>query len=218
MKPSDRQQPIAGRVSSHSVLNNSVQRSRPPLKIEPPDTGNRALDRGGPDSTAAFEELFTRLYPRVCTFVNAMLRSPAEAEDVAQDAFLEYWKRSNTAGIDNPDGYIYAAARNGALRLIRRRTLRDRILKLLKHDETPVGMGAGSGDIALWIESVESQAALQNAIDRLPARTRSAFALRWQHGASYAEVATALGISVKGVEKLLSTGMRKVRLAMTGKP
>ena len=39
--------------------------------------------------------------------------------------------------------------------------------------------------------------------------------LRWRDGLSYAEIADALGISVKGVEKHLSRGLAVLRRRMT---
>ena len=61
------------------------------------------------------------------------------------------------------------------------------------------------------VEASERSAALRAAIDRLPARQRCAVVLQLEHNMTHAEVAGAMGISIKGVEKLLATGKRRLR-------
>jgi RNA polymerase sigma factor (sigma-70 family) len=60
----------------------------------------------------------------------------------------------------------------------------------------------------------ERSVAVRRAIDQLPTRARLAVVLRWQHQMSHAEVAAAMGISNKGVEKLLSTAKAKLRVLL----
>ncbi len=50
---------------------------------------------------------------------------------------------------------------------------------------------------------------IQEAVDRLPAQCRAAFALRVFHECSYKEVADRLGISAKTVEKHIARGLRE---------
>jgi RNA polymerase sigma factor (sigma-70 family) len=64
------------------------------------------------------------------------------------------------------------------------------------------------------LERQETLAALRTAIEALPARARLAVVLRWHHGMTNAEVADAMGISVKGVEKLLASAMERLRVSM----
>jgi RNA polymerase sigma factor (sigma-70 family) len=53
------------------------------------------------------------------------------------------------------------------------------------------------------------------AIDELPTRARLALVLQRDHEMSQAEIANAMGISVKGVEKLLATAKTKLRLLLS---
>jgi RNA polymerase sigma factor (sigma-70 family) len=78
------------------------------------------------------------------------------------------------------------------------------------------GMSQAAAPADIGIERAESARALQRAIEALPARTRLALVLRWEHSLSHAAVADAMGISVKGVEKLVATAMRKLRGHLLG--
>src|SRR4029450_5554071 len=65
------------------------------------------------EGAAAFEDFFreqtSTLYARLCLITG----SRAEAEEVAQDAFLKVWERWDRVGdMDEPVGYLYATAMN----------------------------------------------------------------------------------------------------------
>ena len=52
---------------------------------------------------------------------------------------------------------------------------------------------------------------IEHALTGLPDGCRRVLQLRWQDGLSYAEIAEALGISVKGVENQLSRARKNLR-------
>ena len=61
------------------------------------------------------------------------------------------------------------------------------------------------------MESSQTSRAIRAAIDALPPRTRLAFVLQQDHGMTNAQIGTAMDVSLKGVEKLLSTARAKLR-------
>jgi len=64
------------------------------------------------------------------------------------------------------------------------------------------------------LERQETLVALRSAIDALPPRARLAVVLRWRDHLTNADVADAMGITVKGVEKLLASAMDRLRHLM----
>ena len=60
-------------------------------------------------------------------------------------------------------------------------------------------------------EADERRAVIRRAIDRLPPRARLALVLQRDHEMTQAEIAAAMDISLKGVEKLLATARQKLR-------
>src|SRR5204863_4220212 len=61
------------------------------------------------------------------------------------------------------------------------------------------------------LESAELVAAVERLLHRLPQRCRLALTLRWRRQMSYAEVARAMGISVKTVEIYVGRGLAVLR-------
>ena len=59
--------------------------------------------------------------------------------------------------------------------------------------------------------SEEIDAALKQAVGALPERCREVFELSRVHGLRYAEIASTLGISVKGVEAQMGRALRELR-------
>src|SRR5207244_7315906 len=66
---------------------------------------------------------FSELAPGLVLFARQWVRSPADAEDVVQDAFVRFWRRN--LSIKNR-ALLYAAVRSAALDLIRRDNRRAR--------------------------------------------------------------------------------------------
>ena len=58
---------------------------------------------------------------------------------------------------------------------------------------------------------------IRGAIDRLPPRARLALVLQRDHEMTQAEIAEAMDISLKGVEKLLATARQKLRPLLDGR-
>jgi RNA polymerase sigma-70 factor, ECF subfamily len=175
----------------------------------------RRVERG---DVEAFERIFARHHAALCIFVDRFLSSPAVAEEVVQDLFFELWmQRGRWVVSHSLRSYLYAAARNRALKRIRHESVARRWLSEEVQEDVPFSMGtpALSADAAL--EADETRIALADAIARLPERSRMAVALRWQEKLSYAEVAESMGISVKGVEKLVSIALKHLRRAL-GEP
>ena len=44
------------------------------------------------DDIKAFKQFFESFYPSVCVFAQKYLKDTALAEDLAQEAFIEFWK------------------------------------------------------------------------------------------------------------------------------
>jgi RNA polymerase sigma-70 factor (ECF subfamily) len=107
-------------------------------------------------------------------------------------------------------GYLFAALRNRALNLRRRGgrerawAARETTAEVRDLHPTPAAPDA-------QLETDELHARVARALDALPERCRLAMRLRWREQLSYAEIAAALGISIKGVESQLARGLHALR-------
>ena len=157
---------------------------------------------------SAFEALFREHYAGLCEFVYRYVQSREAAEDVTQEVFLNVWSRRDALDArESVRAYLYGAARNRALNSIEHQRVEQRWAEraVHEHESAPSPADSDEGEVAQKVATV------QTAIDRLPERARLAITLRWHHGLKYSEIASVMGISVKGVENQLGRAMGMLR-------
>lgn len=188
----------------------SVARADAVVEAEERDRAWQQRVRAG--DACAFEGLFRAYYAPLCGFVRRHLEAPDIAEEVVQSVFLALWRdRAAWTVRGSVRGYLYAAARNGALNHLRRgRTERGYLEEARRHPEAVLAASAPRTPEE-EVESLEIRAAVRRAIDSLPERGRMVATLRWEHRMSHAEIAAIMGISIKGVEIQLTRMGRAVR-------
>jgi len=154
----------------------------------------------------ALEQLFGAYYPMLCDQIHRIIRDRAQTEDVAQELFMDLWKkREQLPEISSWPAYLRRAARNRALNVIRGRKIRWEQLddQFDIHTETPSAQ--------LQMEHDDLKLVLQQAIQALPERCRLIFTLSRYEDLSYKQIAERLDISVKTVENQMSKALKVLR-------
>jgi RNA polymerase sigma factor (sigma-70 family) len=135
-------------------------------------------------------QLFGQHHRRVLTAAYRITGSMADAEDVAQAVFLRL--ASADGPVTNVGSYLYRAAINGALDLLRRRkTAPSEPLEYAAYIEAA---GSGSSPEA-EASSREIGALLRIAIGELPSRAAEMFILRYVEEHGNREIAALMGTS-----------------------
>jgi RNA polymerase sigma-70 factor, ECF subfamily len=154
----------------------------------------------------AFSTIFRTHYAPLVGLAEKMLRERALAEEVVQEVFLEVWRRRETIVVEESlRAYLFRATRNRSLNQIRHQGVEKRVEPLLA--PTTVTSPTALSNL----EEEEMEGAIQAAISELPPRCREIFELSRVHGLKYSEIATQLGISVKGVEAQMGKALRLLR-------
>jgi RNA polymerase sigma-70 factor (ECF subfamily) len=168
--------------------------------------------------TAAFEALFREYFAPLAAHAMGLIRSPLDAEAIAQDVLVRIWDRRDHWEVRGSlRGYLYAAVRNRALDDLKRgRAAVCRIDAAAREGGTPgLAEDAAGREADRAVRARDLEAALAVAIERLPERCRQAYLLRWQHGLTRSEAAAALGISVKAVEAQMTRALKSLREALS---
>jgi RNA polymerase sigma-70 factor (ECF subfamily) len=144
-----------------------------------------------------FEELFMAEYGRVVAIANRVLADRDEAEDVAQEVFLDFHRR-HPPDAPYAGAWLHAAAAHAALNRVRTRKRRER-RELVDARER---LSQPAPDPAQALEIDEQRRMVRRALAKLKPKAASVLALRYS-GLSYAEVGAALKVGTGQVGTLL---------------
>ena len=156
----------------------------------------------------SFEALFAAEYARVAGIANRVLADPQEAEDVAQEVFIDF-NRLHSATAPYAAAWLYRAAAHKALNRIRGRRRRER-----REFSQAIDEGARTMDPQHVHEASEDRRQVRQALARLAPKPATVLVLR-ASGLSYAEVAQSLGVGVGQIGTLLRRAEAALRKEVT---
>jgi RNA polymerase sigma-70 factor (ECF subfamily) len=147
----------------------------------------------------AFEQLVERHRDTAVAVAYRVVGQEADAEELAQEAFLKIFEAANryeaTASFTT---YLYRVVTNLCY---------DRLEKNQPHSMEPSrGMNhrGGEDDPEETLLRREENQAIQSALQSLPTRQRIAITLQQFEDLSYAEIAEAMDVTEKAVERLIA--------------
>lgn len=161
----------------------------------------------GPQIDRALQRALSALYreniARLRAYLTRILRSEADADDVAQDAFLRLCRCRDFGGFRQPRAVLFKTAYRLALNKLRhrRRNPIDQADAMI--GDTSCGVAASAEDAVI---AREQEIAYGHALESLSPRRRQVIELRTVHELSYKEMSDTLGLSVSTLEKHLARG------------
>ncbi|MDQ2794504.1 MAG: sigma-70 family RNA polymerase sigma factor [Bacteroidota bacterium] len=177
------------------------------------DTELVAQLQGG--SEAAFRSLVERYQARVYRTVFALLRNAEEAEDVAQEVFVEVYQTiGRFRGEAALSTWLYRLATSRALKNRRRAQAKKRFAfftSLLGFDNTVLHEPPDHAHPQALLEGRQQLQLLLAHIARLPEQQQVAFTLRHEQELPYEQIAAVLGTTVAAVESLLFRARQTLR-------
>lgn len=155
----------------------------------------------------ALKQFFESFYPSVCIFARKYVRDINIAEDIAQESFIEFWKRREQfADLRALKGFIYTVTRNKCLNQIKLNSIREDILRnQILSDDFFYEM----------VQEEETYRILHQAINGLAAQSRRIILLSLK-GYKISEIADELNISVNTVKTLKKNAYKELRNKLQG--
>lgn len=174
------------------------------------------LQRG---DSSAFRQLIELYQRRVYNTVLTIVRQPEEAEDVAQEVFIQVYESIHSFGGDGKlTAWIYRIATTKALEAYRKRHARKRFAFFTSlfgsDDEAGLADRLHPVDFVhpgVKLEQQERSKVLFAAIARLPDQQKIAFTLYQVEGLSYQEITDVMQVSLSAVESLLHRAKNNLR-------
>jgi RNA polymerase sigma-70 factor, ECF subfamily len=160
-----------------------------------------------PRSDRVFERMYRRHVGDVYRYALAVMRNPADAEDVTQTTFLNAYRSYIEKGNrpEKPQNWLIAIAHNVCRQRFRQSarrpsevTFEDDIADTIVDDDVPTGED------------------IRRALGHLAFNQRAALVMRELEGRSYAEIAEILDVSTSAVETLIFRARRALREQLEG--
>ncbi len=178
----------------------------------------RAVQRGDQD---AFEQLVRAYDQSVLRLAMNLLRSPEDARDVYQEAFLRVYRNIHSFRFDcSFHTWLYRIVTNICLDFLRKRKVR-------KEDSTVIDTAEGPLDRINELEEEAAQAdpernlfnrqlaqRIEGALDELTPRERSVFELRHYQGLRLRNIGEILGTSEEAAKNCLFRATQKMRAVL----
>jgi len=154
-----------------------------------------------------FERLYSRHAADVYRYSLALLRNPADAEDVTQTTFLNAYRAyRNGERPAAPRAWLIAIAHNVCRQ--RFRTAQRRVEEVAYED--------GLAEATVPDPEAPGAEDIRRALSHLAFNQRAALVMRELEGRSYAEIAEVLELSASAVETLLFRARRALREQLEG--
>jgi RNA polymerase sigma-70 factor (ECF subfamily) len=179
----------------------------------PAQASDHALARSAAEGDiAAFEELYKRHNRRVYSLCLRMTQNVSEAEDLAQEAFVQLFRKIGSFRGDSAfTTWLHRLTVNQVLMHFRKRKVRDE--RTTEDGETPDRIAPGTENPNQM--PVVDRIAIDKAIGQLPPGYRTVFVLHDVEGYEHEAIARMLGCSVGTSKSQLHKARMKLRKLLT---
>jgi RNA polymerase sigma-70 factor (ECF subfamily) len=176
-----------------------------------PDLGGLLKACGKGDQTS-FAELYDAVAARVLGLAVRVVRDRAQAEEVAQEAFLEIWRSSSRFDSDrgSPLGWLLTIVHRKAVDRVRSAEATSRRDASYHQQNQPVDHDSTAEAAHASLEARR----VRTALDSLTAVQREALELAYFGGYTHTEVATMLDLPVGTAKTRIRDGLIRLRDTM----
>jgi len=170
-----------------------------------------AMARGDAGGLAA---LYDRHAPLMLRLARRIAATPAAAEDIVQDVFLEAWRKAKSYDPTRGGVKAWLLMRTRSRSVDFRRAASQSRTSAVSDDFWAEHPGAPTADVSL----VPDRAAVRSALLALPKEQREALLLGYFEGLSSSEIAARVGSPVGTIKTRVATALSKLRAALSDRP
>jgi RNA polymerase sigma-70 factor (ECF subfamily) len=189
------------------------------LALRDPDV--RLMIRVRDDEPGAFEEMVESYQHRLVTVLHHLVGNGAEAEDLAQEAFLRVYRaRKKYRARSRFSTWLFTIANNLALNSLRGKQRRATV-SLPATDSGPLGPRPAEQLVrdhgpqpSQRLQQFELALRVQQALEGLNERQRTAVVLNKFEDMNYAEIGEVMNLSTKAVKSLLNRARANLRVSL----
>ena len=159
----------------------------------------------------AFDKIYEKYSTRLYLFVNGIIKSQKDAEDIVQEVFLKIWNnREKINEYLSLQSFLFTIAHNTTISIIRKKINENNYVSYVKSLQNAKELS--SGEVELEFKQLETH--YNTILNKLPDRQKEVYLLSREEELSYKEIAERLGISVNTVENHMVKALKFLRTNM----
>lgn len=161
--------------------------------------------------TNAFSPIVRHFQKRIYLLCLHFLETPQDAEDAAADVFIKSYNALHTFNpLYNFSTWIFKIAANHSLEILRKQKRERNYLDSLTQSPDVSHLTEPHSPADVFF-NYSQQKSLNNAMDKLPGKYRTALMLKYHEGFSYQQIGDIMNIPVNTVGSLILRGKKELR-------
>lgn len=154
----------------------------------------------------AYQDIYLTYKESIQYFLQRLLGSSDEAEELTQAIFVNVWEKRETVDPSRSiKSYLFSIARNSALDFFKHQKVHDRYINNEMYND---GLDYDSDE---QMVAYETECLIEIAVSRMPKVRRQVFEMSRYEGLSNDEIAARLNISRETVYSHISNALRDVK-------
>lgn len=158
----------------------------------------------------AFETVFIAYYNKTKHFINGYIKSEPDAEELAEDLFVNLWTNRQAIDISKSfNSYLHTIARNAAINFLKRKFIHEAYLESVKDNDLYVATSEEdliAKELGLLIDDV---------IEKMPEQRKKIYKMSRNEGLTNSEIAEQLNTTKRNVESQISLALKEIRKAIS---
>lgn len=157
----------------------------------------------------AFETVFIAYYNKTKDFICGYLKSESDAEELAEDLFVNLWEnRKNINTTKSFGSYLHTIAHNTAINFLKHKYLHNTYLSNIQYPEH-------SSTSEEELIAKELGLLIDDLVDKMPEQRKRIYILSRNKGCTNTEIAEKLNTTKRNVESQLSLALKEIRKAIS---
>lgn len=197
--------PVPLTAAVHDLIASSAAA---PFRIPPVTAGSSSQPAADGIAKSAFvSDLYVQQSTPLVKYLTARFRNPEEAKEIAQEAWLRFFRLPAPESLKSPKAFLFQTASNLAIDRARRAALEQRYFD----QESAEQQHDASTTVEQAIQGREELDLIDIALTELPLKCRQAFVMHRVSGLSYNDIADALSVSTSMIEKYIIQALKHFR-------
>ncbi|WP_202701787.1 RNA polymerase sigma-70 factor [Flavobacterium sp. UGB4466] len=165
----------------------------------------------------AFTYFYDKYFRRIQSFSIQFIYDKDEAENLAQEAFLNLWQnRKDIESLNGIPSYLYTYAKSKCLNMIRHNKVKDKFKNdLLNQKERELDVEILNSVQFDTLELTELERLIQESISDLPPKTRAVFIKKRFENKKNVEIAEEMQVTLKAVEAHMTKALKILKTKLS---